>query len=497
MNRRRRVEQRLHDPPRLLDPVLAGEAGALPDQCGVEQHLVRGRPLAPLVGELHVEGDRLGLRGVGAVRIEDHSNPRRGIQLDHELVRLRARVQHSEAEPRRALEDEPDLGLRRREELPGADEERNARPAPVLDLEAESGVGLGRRALRDAVDVQIALVLATDVVRRVGRADRLEEGDDAVLDRLGGATGRGLHRGRGDHLHDVVDDDVAERADRVVEVPAVGDAEVLGHRDLDALDIVSVPHRLEHRVGEPEVEDPLEAHLPEEVVDAVELRLVDVLVQLVGELSRRLQVVPERLLDHDAPRLGQPGLREPLDHASEQEGRDLEVEDGAFGALDRLAHSIVRCGVPEVPGDVGEPRGEPVEHLGVDLLAASLDRLAGAVDQLLDRPVVDRDADDRTVEQPALLQPVERVEGHDLRQVAGDPEDHEDVRDPLLRAGGRGRSPGADGGRCTRRHRCLLLRWPTSKRPRARSTRGGSEPSRFTAACPGRRISPLPPGSER
>ena len=146
---------------------------------------------------------------------------------------------------------------------------------------------------------QVAVVLAAHVVGRVGRRDRAEERDLRVLDRLRVAARRRLHRARGDHLHEVVDDDVAQRADRVVEVAAVLDAEVLGHRDLDALDVVPVPDRLEHRVREPEVEDLLEAHLPEVVVDAEELRLVDVLVQLVGERAGRRAVVPERLLDDD------------------------------------------------------------------------------------------------------------------------------------------------------------------------------------------------------
>ena len=110
---------------------------------------------------------------------------------------------------------------------------------------------------------------------------------------------RRLHRDGGEHLHEVVDDDVAERPDRIVEVAAVRDAEVLGHRDLHAVDVVAVPHGLEHRVREAEVEDLLEAHLAEVVVDAEELRLVDVLVQFGGEGLRRRQVVTERLLDDD------------------------------------------------------------------------------------------------------------------------------------------------------------------------------------------------------
>ena len=110
----------------------------------------------------------------------------------------------------------------------------------------------------------------------------------------------------------MVDDDVAQRADRVVEVAAILDAEVLGHRDLDALDVVAVPDRLQHRVGEAEVEDLLEAHLPEVVVDPVQLRLVDVLVQLVGQLAGGGAVVAERLLDHDPRRLVSPASASPL-----------------------------------------------------------------------------------------------------------------------------------------------------------------------------------------
>ena len=132
------------------------------------------------------------------------------------------------------LEDEPQLGLRDRKPLAGADEERHARPAPVLDLEAQRGERLGRRVLRDAVDVEIAVVLAAHVVRRIGLLDRAEERDLRVLDRRRVAAGRRLHRANRDELHQVVDDDVAQRADGVVEVTAILDAEVLRHRDLHA-----------------------------------------------------------------------------------------------------------------------------------------------------------------------------------------------------------------------------------------------------------------------
>ena len=72
---------------------------------------------------------------------------------------------------------------------------------------------------------QVALVLPADVVAGVGVGDRPEDGELHVLERLGIAARRRLHRGRRDDLQQVVDDDVAERADRVVEVAAVLDAE--------------------------------------------------------------------------------------------------------------------------------------------------------------------------------------------------------------------------------------------------------------------------------
>ena len=72
--------------------------------------------------------------------------------------------------------------------------------------------------------------------------------------------------------------------------------------------MVAVPDRLEHGVGEPKVEQLLHAHLAEEVVDPIEPRLVDVLVQLVGQGPGRGQVVAERLLDDHPAGLGETRL---------------------------------------------------------------------------------------------------------------------------------------------------------------------------------------------
>ena len=332
-----------------------------------------------------------------------------------------------EAHPRRRVEHEPQLGLRDRQQLAGPDEERHAGPAPVVDLQAHGGVRLGRGVGLDPVDVAVAVVLAADVVRGIGVGHRVEQRVQRVLERCRIAAGGRLDRGRGDDLHEVVDDDVAQGADGVVEVAAIGDAEALGHRDLHRRDVVAVPHGLEQGVREPQVERLGDAHLPEEVVDPVQLGLVEVLVHVVVELPRGREVVPEGLLDDDAGVLDEAGSGEPLHDRPEQERRDLEVVDRAPAAVEHSGEALERLGIGEVAGDVGHPRREAREHLLVDRLPGSLDRAARVRAQVLEGPVVDRDADDRTGQQAASLQAVQRPERHDLREVAGDAEGDEHV----------------------------------------------------------------------
>jgi hypothetical protein len=154
------------------------------------------------------------------------------------------------------------------------------------------------------------------------------------------------------------------------------------------------------------MEDLLEAHLPEVVVDTKDLGLVDGLVQLVGERTGRREVVAEGLLDDDAPVLRQARAGEAGDDPAEQERRDLEVEDRGLRVPDRRGDPAVRRLVPEVALHVGEALREPLEHRLVELLSGADDRVARALDELVDRPVVDGDADDRTVEEAAALEAV-------------------------------------------------------------------------------------------
>ena len=158
------------------------------------------------------------------------------------------------------------------------------------------------------------------------------------------AGGR-FHRDERQDLEQVVLDDVAQRSDRVVEAPAVGDAEVLGHRDHHVRDVGAVPDRFQQRVREAQVGDVHHRLLAEEVVDPVDLRLVEDLEELVVQLASAGGVVAERLLDHDPAAVGEPRVVEAVDDAGEERRRDLQVEDRVAGALQGLAHLPVRARV--------------------------------------------------------------------------------------------------------------------------------------------------------
>ena len=120
---------------------------------------------------------------------ERQPDARRRVEPHHELVRL-GHAAEREAHSRRPLEDEPQLRLRDRQVLAGADEEGDTRPAPVVDVQAQGRVGLRVGVRSHPGDVAVAVVLAAHVVCRVGVVGRLPDGDLGVLDRVGIAAGR-------------------------------------------------------------------------------------------------------------------------------------------------------------------------------------------------------------------------------------------------------------------------------------------------------------------
>src|SRR5438067_11708635 len=90
-------------------------------------------------------------------------------------------------------------------------------------------------------------------------------------------------------------DEIAQGARALVVPGAAADAAVLGGGDLDAVDEVAVPDRLEQRVSEAQSDQVLNRLLAEIVVDPEYLGLVEHAQHLPVQRAGRNEVVAERL----------------------------------------------------------------------------------------------------------------------------------------------------------------------------------------------------------
>ena len=101
------------------------------------------------------------------------------------------------------------------------------------------------------------------------------------------SVGRRLHGHEAEHVEEVRDDHVAVGAGLLVEAGAVVDRERLGHVDLHVVDVVAVPDRLEHAVGEAQRDQVLDRLAAEEVVDPEDALLGEDAVDERVELDAR------------------------------------------------------------------------------------------------------------------------------------------------------------------------------------------------------------------
>ena len=388
-------------------------------------------------GELHRQLVELHA-GTRALAVERQRHLRLVGQVEGEVVRaLGADVGPlGEHRQRWLLERDRDDPRALGELLAGAQVERHAGPAPVVDLDPQRHEGLGVGVVGDLLLAAVAGVLAAHDVVGLDRLHRPEDLELLVADRVRRERGRRLHRGERQHLHQVGDDHVAVGAGGLVELRAALEPERLGDVDLHVVDEVAVPDRLEETVGEAEGQDVLRGLLAQEVVDAEDLRLVEDLVHAGVELLGRLQVGAERLL-HDDPRaLDEVALLQLLEHRQRRLRRDREVVQPPLvvdvagqqrlDAVDLRGQGLGAGGLR----DVGQHRREPGPHLvGQVLVGEVLARLAGQLHELLGVEVLQRGPHDAGVLEQVGLEEVQQPRQQLApRQVTGRSEEHDDGR---------------------------------------------------------------------
>ena len=276
----------------------------------------------------------------------------------------------------------------------------------------------------------VALVLAADDLVGVERQQGAEDLGLLLHQRARLQRRRRLHRHDAHDLQQVGDDHVPERARLLVERAARPDRELLRHVDLDVVDVLAVPQRLQEAVGEPQGEHVERRLLAQEVVDAEDLVLAEDLVHGRVQGARRLEVGAERLLHDHARALGEARLAERVDDRPGGRGRHGEVveparlrPDGLLG----LRHGVGQRVGPR--GHVGEPLAERPPLVVAEVEPAELpQRLAGeAPAELVLAQLVQRRADDAELlgQQPGLPEVEEPGDELAAREVARRAEQHD------------------------------------------------------------------------
>ena len=234
-------------------------------------------------------------------------------------------------------------------------------------------------------------------------------------------------------------DEVSQGTRTLVVPGAAADATVLGRGDLDAVDKVAVPDRLEQRVGKAQCDQVLNRLLAEVVVDPEHLGLVEHAQHLPIQRAGRLEVVPERLFDHD-PRMRvlqavQSRCLELAGDRGEESRRRRKVENAIELARRLIVELVERARELRVDGVVVERSryvadvcDQAVEHIGIGLAPReSHDRFARHLAKVLVRVICSRDADEPEAfgQRTVVREVVERRQQLAMGQVAGPAEHHE------------------------------------------------------------------------
>ena len=449
------IQDGIHDAPGGVHAVVAVEECHVADHAIVEKRLVAcgGGGFAEfLVAEIewHI-GDRdAGARALG---VDIHRDAFIGLHMDDEAVWHDVFLDaFSKEEERGALEADHDLRRAGGEALAAADEEWHIGPAPVVHLEFHGNEGLGVRLgihIRfGAVGGDIfsaddsGAVLASDRVGedflRLHRADGLEHFHLFVAHAVAGDRGGRLHGHERKHGEDVVLHHVARYTGVVVVAAAQFHAELLGDGDLHIVDVAAVPDRLEDAVAKTEDHDVLHGLFAEVVVDAVNLRLGDMLGEVCIQLAGALQVVAEGLFNNDAAPgvglfLGEAAVSKLLDDFAEEGRSNREVEKNIAGQvpgfLDFLylrAEMLEGFWIVEVSGEVIAPLGKVVPLGGIDRTGRKLLDVRGDLRaEKLVIAVAHRHADHGEILRQKLegFEIVERRQELAFRQVARGAED--------------------------------------------------------------------------
>ncbi len=235
-------------------------------------------------------------------------------------------------------------------------------------------------------------------------------------------------------------DDVACGADPVVIAGTTADADIFGHRYLHVVDIVGVPDRFVHLVGEPQRQDVLHRLLTEIVVDTEHTVWWKHRFDDRVEFARGLQVASERLLDdYTAPLvanlIGQTRMTQLLGNLREGLRRDGQIESvvthGAASRVELVQSALEfeeRVVVIELALHEADALGKLLPDILIKRRACVLrDSVVDDLREVLVGPVTSSKSDERETrwQQPAIGEVVHGWHQLLAREVTRNSEDDE------------------------------------------------------------------------
>ncbi len=347
-------------------------------------------------------------------------------QLEAEVVGQRRPhfVQHR---PSRMLEADQHFGGGDGQPLADAHKKRHARPTLGLDVELDGRVGLDLRVGGDAGLLAIAAKLAADDVGGGQRPDRSQQPPTLVSQFLVFGTGGAGHRQAGDDLEHVILHDVADRSHFVIKLSPPLHPELLGHGDLDALQVVAVPAGLDQRIGEAEVDQVQHRFLAEVMIDAKDGRLGKEAMKRAIQFLGRGQIAAEGLFHHHPRILRAADLGQPFRDRGEHVGRNRQIVQRPFDVAQRLTQlrksgriAVVAVDVLQQRAELRVCRGVQAAVLGETLLDPRL--------ELVEVPARFRHCDDRHVEMPVTEHRLQRGKDLLVGQIARGAEKDNGIR---------------------------------------------------------------------
>src|ERR1700722_3142748 len=290
-------QDRVYDAPCFLDIVFAREPGLVTRHRVAQQFLVGQHDVLAtfLIGN-QFNGASLQLVPSGFDRGPDGNYRIAADAKAYIVLRRGFRGENWARTPQ--LRNHLRLGLGQR--FTRADKERNASPAPGINRQLQSHIGLGLRIRLHSGGGEITAILAADYILIRQRRHTLQDFDPLIAQAFNAKRRRRLHGDVAEYLQQMVLHHITHGSYRVVKAAPVQYIELLGHGDLNALHIEAVPDRLQEGISKAKEDHILHRVLAQVVIDTKDILFIKNGVDYFVQRNGRSQVIPKRLFDDHA-----------------------------------------------------------------------------------------------------------------------------------------------------------------------------------------------------